>query len=513
MLEGVHDFLIESNRNGFGFFVVSVLFYLFLFFLIQFFQHQKRFYLLYSLYALINGITLLKYIDGVFFSGFFDTVGGRKLTIWFHYPSQLFGAILFTLFVLEIMTLVKKYPKYVKVIHYFYLGVTPIYLVLWALQLIDSSSYAIEYFHAFFFIPTNFAIFLWCFYMVVKDDKPIKWYILLGMCSLCISYFIITFYSFQDNTANKETLYFFYIGILLESILFALAIGLEQKIAYKEKALTQTMYIKQLEENQLLKESINRALSEELLQTKAEMEGLGAEAQRERTEKLAMKIEGKVAKLRLDALSSQMNPHFIFNALNSIKSYFIDNNRDKAIFYLGRFSKLIRSILESSRKDMISLKEEIDTLKMYVEIESDRFKSDLNFVITIDENIPVADLKVPCLFLQPFVENSIWHGLSTKKGKKKLHLNIAESTMADGLIFTLEDNGIGRIASKVKNQQNPLKYKSLGLTIIRNRLDFFSKKYNKSFDYSIEDIKDKSFKICGTRVIVTIPKLQHHSDF
>jgi sensor histidine kinase YesM len=150
-----------------------------------------------------------------------------------------------------------------------------------------------------------------------------------------------------------------------------------------------------------------------------------------------------------------MNPHFIFNALNSIKSYFIENNQEKAIFYLGRFSKLIRGILESSRKDLISLKEEMNIIQMYVEIESDRFKNGMEYCLEMDEAIPSDDLLVPSLLLQPFVENAIWHGLSTKKGKKKLLLKVEEMKPSKSLRITIEDNGIGRKASQVRNSQNP----------------------------------------------------------
>ena len=105
MLKHLTDFFKESNQNGFGFLVVSVLFYLFVFFLIQFFQHKKRFYLFYCLYALVTGITLMKYVEGVFFSDFFHSPSGRSFVAWVHYPTQLFASMLFSFFVLDIMQL------------------------------------------------------------------------------------------------------------------------------------------------------------------------------------------------------------------------------------------------------------------------------------------------------------------------------------------------------------------------------------------------------------------------
>ncbi|MCB0374100.1 MAG: histidine kinase, partial [Muricauda sp.] len=499
------DFFKESNQNGFGFFVVSVLFYLFVFFLIQFFQHKKRFYLFYSLYALMNGITLLKYIDGVFFSDFFHTHAGRVFVGWVHYPTQLLASMLFSFFILDIMKLQQGHPKFVKWTYRAYFWVGSIYLLLWAVQLNNPRSYWIDYFHGFFFLPMSLIVFVWGFYLVLLQKRMIKWYILSGMSALFVSYLIITLFSFEKTRANSETLYIFYLGVLVESLLFALAIGLEQKMVYKEKADVQKKYIDQLEENQVIKESINRTLSDELLQTKAEIEGLSSEAQKERTEKLTMKMENRFAQLRLDALRSQMNPHFIFNALNSIKSYLIENNQEKAIYYLGRFSKLIRGILESSRKDLVTLEEEMDILKMYVEIESDRFKNNIEYMVHIDKKLSAEHILIPSLLLQPFVENSIWHGLTTKKGKKRLEIVVQALEGSDHLEITIEDNGVGRQASQLRNHQNPLKSKSLGLSIIQDRLDFFSKKYKGNFNFTVYDLKDEKLdKATGTKVVLNL---------
>ncbi|MFY0714883.1 histidine kinase [Seonamhaeicola sp. NFXS20] len=507
MLEDIVVFFKESNQNGFGFFVVSVLFYIFVFFLIQFFQNKKRFYLLYSLYALINGGNLLRYIDGVFFTDFFRSSAGISFISWTHYPSQLSASIFFSLFVLDIMRFKKEYPNVVKGIFWTYFVVSPIYLFLWGLKMNNQHSYWIDYFHGFFFLPLNLIMFLMFFYLVIKQNLMIKWYILSGMSSLFISYLIITLFSLKMKGTIIDVLYIFYLGVLIESLLFALAIGLEQKITYREKAIVQKKYINQLEENQIIKESINRALSDELLQTKTEMKGLSTEAHKERTERLAMKMENKFSQLRLDALRSQMNPHFVFNALNSIKSYLIDNNQAKAIYYLGRFSKLIRATLESSRKDLNTLDEEMNIINMYIEIENDRFKKNINYTYRIDKNLKLDQIMIPSLLFQPFVENSIWHGLTTKKGEKKLKIEI-KLQESNRLQITIQDNGIGRKLSQLRNYQNTLKDKSLGLSIIEERLRFFSKKFKTDFDLKLFDLMDeKTGKSKGTKVELSIPIL------
>jgi len=503
----IKSFLENSNQNGFGFLVVVVLFYLFIFFLIQYFQHKKRFYLLYSLYALVNGTNLLKYIEGVFFSDFFDTPVGAQFTRFLHYPSQLFGTLLFTYFIIDIMQLKSSYPKSVRLINYFYLVISVIYLGLWGLSIAMPTSSLLNSFHLLVFITTGYLMFFWLFYMVIKQNMSIKWYIISGMTVLVVAYFIISFFSIQKVDVFNKILYVFYIGILIESLFFALAIGLEQKVVYKEKMAVQKKYVSQLKENQIIKDSINRTLSEELAQTKSSVVEISAKAQRERTEKLTMKFENKFSQLRLDALRSQMNPHFIFNALNSIKSYTIENNQEKAIFYLTKFSKLIRSILESSREEQITLAEELKILEMYIEIENDRFKNDIVFSLEVNKAIDVEKVKVPALFLQPFVENAIWHGLSTKKGKRMLSVKVSKSKIPDILEIRIEDNGVGRKITKDRNAKNPFKKSSLGLTLTRDRLDLFSKKFGRQYGYTIEDLLDKSEdKSAGTLVLVEIPE-------
>ncbi len=503
----IKSFLENSNQNGFGFLVVIVLFYLFFFFLIQYFHHKKRFYLLYSLYALVNGTNLLKHMEGVFFSDFFDAPENAQFILFLHHPAQLFGTLLFTFFIIDIMQLKRSYPKSVGFISYLYLVISVIYLGLWIHSIAIPTSHLIKTFQISVFLTTGYIVFFWLFYMIIKQKVSIKWYIISGMTVLVVAYFIISYFSSQEGIEMAKVLYIFYIGILVESLFFALAIGLEQKEVYKEKMAVQKKYASQLKENQIIKDSINRALSEELAQTKSNIVEISATAQRERTEKLTMKFENKFSQLRLDALRNQMNPHFIFNALNSIKSYMIENNQEKAIFYLNQFSKLIRSILESSREEQISLAEELKILKMYIEIENDRFKNDIGFSLEVNKAIDATKVKVPALFLQPFVENAIWHGLSTKKGKKKLSVKVSKSNIPEILEISIEDNGVGRKITKERNANNPFKKSSLGLTLTRDRLELFSKKFGKHYAYTIEDLFDKSkVNSEGTKVLVKIPE-------
>lgn len=217
-----------------------------------------------------------------------------------------------------------------------------------------------------------------------------------------------------------------------------------------------------------------------------------------------LKNEKKVLALEQSRLRSQMNPHFLFNSLNSIKHFIINNEQKNAIHYLNKFSKLVRKILEASSENDISLQEELETVDLYLNIENTRFNDAIDFKIEVAPDINPAAIKTPSLVLQPFLENALWHGLSSKKGKKIIRLSVTRNG-PDYIEIAIRDNGIGRAASEKLNLQKTLKRKSLGIPITRERLANFSKVYQNSFDLSINDLLGADGKVEGTEVILKIP--------
>jgi sensor histidine kinase YesM len=169
-----------------------------------------------------------------------------------------------------------------------------------------------------------------------------------------------------------------------------------------------------------------------------------------------------------------MNPHFIFNSLNSIKLYIINSEKDKAIYYLNKFSKLIRTILASSKEKDITLKEELNTMELYMNIENIRFSNKIRFNLEIEEDVPVKDIKLPSMILQPFIENAIWHGLSAKEGLKRIELKV--SRIVDNQIeISVEDNGIGRLMSKEIKDKKTIRNRSVGIDLTKQRLQNYFK--------------------------------------
>lgn len=214
--------------------------------------------------------------------------------------------------------------------------------------------------------------------------------------------------------------------------------------------------------------------------------------------------ERKVLSLEQNMLRSQMNPHFLFNSLNSIKLYIINNEQKNAVHYLNKFSKLVRKILEASSNKEISLSEELETIELYMNIENIRFSNEIDFKTTIDENIDVDQIKIPSLALQPFLENALWHGLSPKEGEKKIHLKVSKKTNGHATI-SIEDNGVGRAAAEVNKENRVLKRKSVGIDITKERLANFAKDYQNNFEVEIVDLFDDSGNPRGTKVVIDIP--------
>ncbi|WP_231632456.1 tetratricopeptide repeat protein [Mangrovimonas sp. TPBH4] len=217
-----------------------------------------------------------------------------------------------------------------------------------------------------------------------------------------------------------------------------------------------------------------------------------------------LKQEKQILTLEQDMLRSQMNPHFIFNSLNSIKLYIINNEKENAVYYLNKFSKLIRKILIASTEKEISLEDELDTMKLYMNIENIRFSNEIDFQVKIDDNINTANVKLPSLILQPFLENALWHGLSSKKNDKKIVLH-ASKTTDDYVTISITDNGIGRIESEKINKNKLLKRKSVGIALTKARLSNFYKTYTSPYKIEVENLYDTNHKPAGTKVIIHIP--------
>jgi tetratricopeptide (TPR) repeat protein len=217
-----------------------------------------------------------------------------------------------------------------------------------------------------------------------------------------------------------------------------------------------------------------------------------------------LNADKKLLTLEQSMLRSQMNPHFLFNSLNSIKLYIINNEKKNAVHYLNKFSKLVRKILEASSQREISLADELETVALYMNIENIRFSDEINFTIDIKDAIDTHTIKIPSLILQPFLENALWHGLSSKEGAKNIELEVRKGK--NGFIeIIITDNGVGRDAAEKIKDGKVLKRKSVGIDITKERLANFSRDYEYNFHVEIIDKFDDQNKPTGTQIILFIP--------
>ncbi|MGN6213281.1 histidine kinase [Parafilimonas sp.] len=228
-----------------------------------------------------------------------------------------------------------------------------------------------------------------------------------------------------------------------------------------------------------------------------------AEAEKAAAEKSLMETKQKMAEVEMQALRAQMNPHFIFNCLNSINRYIVKSDQATASLYLTRFAKLIRLILDNSNNQTVTLSSELEALKLYIEMESIRFEKQFTYTITTDEDVCADSLFVPPLIIQPYVENSIWHGLLHKEeaGHLSVHLSISNNVLQ----CMIEDNGVGRQRAMELKSKSVSSKKSLGMKLTEDRLALLN--MHVQFDASVEisDLKYNDGSAAGTRVIIMIP--------
>jgi two-component system, LytTR family, sensor kinase len=211
----------------------------------------------------------------------------------------------------------------------------------------------------------------------------------------------------------------------------------------------------------------------------------------------------KISEITQANLRQQMNPHFIFNTLNSIQYYMYQHDKLATNNYLTKFSSLMRKVLDNSQHTSVPLSDELSALNLYLELESIRFKDKFEYKITLDEEIDPFMHKIPTMLIQPYVENSISHGLIPKEGKG--FVNIDLKLTDDFILCTIEDNGIGRVAAKERNLKREGNHNSLGTQITKSRLDLVNELYGTSLNTIYTDLKDENGESTGTRVEIHIP--------
>ena len=216
-----------------------------------------------------------------------------------------------------------------------------------------------------------------------------------------------------------------------------------------------------------------------------------------------LRLQSVRHELEIKALRAQMNPHFIFNCMNTIDAYILRKKFLEASDYLQKFSKLIRKILENSESQTISIEQEIQTLKLYIELEQERFSHSFVSYFDIEPELMANDYQIPSLVLQPFVENAILHGirhLTERKGMVSIILKKLKNELGEDILFCqIQDNGIGRNASSIINEQRQASHKSMGVNVTLERIHTYQAIYGNKMETIVSDLAE------GTQVEIKLP--------
>lgn len=491
------EVLENSNFNGLGWAVTSLLFYLSLYHLVLFVTTREKFYLFYSLYAFVNAVNLIKRVKGVFIESLY--IEFPDFFIHLNFPVQFASYLIFSFFLIEILNFKKYFPRFTVYFSYYAILTSSIFGVLVLGRYLWDGYDMMRAYYINVFMPFTLIFLIYGIYLTVKTREKVRYIILTGYLILGISSFIFAFLTFGKDVSFTNKYYFiYYLAVLAENFLYTYSLAIKQREVYEEKFEMQAVLGEKDKENEELRDKLNESLKVELEMKKKQISSLEADAEEQRVAKLRADYEKQITLLHLQSLRSQMNPHFIFNALNSIKVFLIESDKENAVLYLNKFAKLIRMVLESSGEFKISLGEELEIAKLYISLEAIRFEEGLNVQFEVERGISLRDIKVPPLVFQPFLENAIWHGLMTKKGEKSIQIYVFQEK--EGAAVSIKDNGIGRFEAGKLNQNRTIQKKSIGVSLSSDRLKFFNE--SESLEYHFEFIDHAcSSKNKGTEVI------------
>ena len=350
-------------------------------------------------------------------------------------------------------------------------------------------------------ILTPFAIILLniiLLILAVKSKDPVKWFLFTGIVSLLVLWCMPLLNLYTPPTDMNYELFlvinfavvFLMLGLVIEAICFSFALTYRSKLVLIEK--------------NKLQENYNQQLQTALQQRTTELETQNKVVEAQKIKQIETAFEQKIAETEMTALRAQMNPHFIFNCLNSIKLYTLENDSQTASEYLTIFSQLIRLVLENSRSEKVSLQKELETLRLYIELEAMRFKDKVKYQINISPEIDQQYIDIPPLLLQPYVENAIWHGLMHKKEGGNICINVSLPS-EQCLQIEITDDGVGRELAAEYKSKSATRQKSFGLKMTSERIDIINQVYHIKADVMIVDLKDGMNNACGTKVIIKIP--------
>lgn len=483
--------------------------FIFLFMIFLYFKSYQKLYLYYSLYLLGTIIYALTRLNKITWIGsmidYFPLMRS-----YINEPIQFLFFAIYNWFVIELLNISdydKKLVRFLKILSYCYLVYAGLHLLM-MITLFDFQLRNILFISTrIILFPLNIGLLIWVY---IKVKSPVVDYFFLGALCYLIGGIIAAladtnFRLFGDYQIGLSAANIFQLGILAEVLCFSLAIGYRIKLNEDEKKESKDALINQLQINQKLIKNSNEELEQKIKIRTEEIIQKNQEIEQEKIATLQINYEKKLAEAEMMALRSQMNPHFLFNSLSSIRYFILSNQNNKAADYLNKFSKLIRLVLEHSKKELVSLSSELEALSLYLAIEANRFNDQFFYNINIVDNVDTNEIFIPPLLLQPFVENAIWHGLlPSTNPTKTLNITIENNPEKhNSYHFIIEDNGIGRAQSALQKDKTLKKHKSYGMDLTKERIKLFNDNFSNTISYEINDKFEDEFAR-GTKILFTI---------
>ena len=458
--------LAQRNHFAYCFLLIGICLFLSVFSGVQAVYTRDITYAYWSLYLATTGIFFLLIAD----LGFNLQFVGPTMAALYE-PMKYLIEITYLLFLRSFLKLNQHIPRLNRLI----------LIIVWCLPIVFGINYwstltlyipVIRFFSQVFMLTQIMVLLI--FVAVSRAKVPNRHLFIVGSVGLIVMAGVATGLNKLGGTDFdqfwSDPAVWFGFGVIFELICFNLALSQRSRLAERER--------QQLEHEKALENQRIQLITEDFQQ--------------------------RIAETEMAALRSQMNPHFIFNCLNSIQFFTAQNDAERASDYLTKFSRLIRLVLENSKSEKVTLANELETLRLYIEMEIMRFQQKVHYSIQVDPEIAIESIQIPPLLLQPFVENAIWHGLMHKEQGGTVRVRV-QQPRDDLLHIEIRDDGVGRQKAAEYKSKSATKQKSFGMKMTAERIDLINQLYHTRTRVEIIDLTDEQGQPAGTQVVVNIP--------
>ncbi len=470
---------------------------------ILYLKNKERIYLFYTLFlicSLVYGFINIKTFTwvGQLFDGYF--YGNRRIIE----PITLLAFSAYIFFAVELVDLRSQSRNIARAFH------------IWGVAcMIYAFTYFVCYpaivgYSSYIFISVRVIIFSLSAYfltwIIIHVQSPVKGPFVLGTLAYFAGSIVASVrFSFSDlplpGLYNATAPTYFEAGILVETLFFALALGQRFVHLTREKQVAQEKHIEQLSKNRQLVSEMNKQLELKVKAREATVLWAQEELNKEEKKRLKAEFDREMTKSEMLARTLQINPHFLFNCLNSITYLIQSDQNKKAIEYLVVFSRFIRLVLETSQKPVIPILEELTIIEKYLKLEENRFDNDFSYSISGEDNPLLSGVMVPPMLFHPAVENAVWHGLMNSRAKNR-EIKVTISSYDNKLAITITDNGVGWKSGR-QASENRLD-KRLGISLTKERIKLYNYSFKDHIDFQLTDLNDGV--LTGTRAefIITL---------